>query len=94
MIFNRLPELLCIAGSVITGFTILRYGFSVKKIKNELRVRTICISLAVSAVTGAVFCSMSYLQDHKDRSYTLKLSLIHIYRHCRSSRTGTTGLLL
>lgn len=72
MIFNRLPELLCIAGSVITGFTILRYGFSVKKIKNELKVKIICISLAVSAVTGTAFCSMSYLQNHKDRSYTLK----------------------
>lgn len=63
MIFNRLPELLCIAGSVITGFTILRYGFSVKKIKNELKVKIICISLAVSAVTGTAFCSMSYLQN-------------------------------
>lgn len=72
MILNRLPELVCIFGTVAAGFSVLRHGISVHKFSQPISRKHLLYTVLVTAVSGTLFCSISFLQNYKDRSYTLK----------------------
>lgn len=72
MILNKLPEVICVFGTVSAGFAVLRHGLPQKKFYHAIRKKQILYSVLVSAAAGGLFCSISFIQNYKDRSYTLK----------------------
>ena len=72
MILNKLPEVICVFGTVSAGFAVLRHGLPQKTFYHAIRKKQILYSVLVSAAAGWLFCSISFIQNYKDRSYTLK----------------------